>query len=148
MADRVAKTFRSLPGVLVDWLRYFLSRRWKLLAFSLLVFWWRRVHRPHFRSALLTSARVERKKSTAKKEPSAAEQSNAELTEAILCAFRAAKESEETTVLARMRNREGLHALMLLICVMFDRHCCIIMAYVRTFLRHLNTIIVLMTLLC
>ena len=104
MADRVAKTFRSLPGVLVDWLKYFLSRRWKLLAFSLLVLWWRRVHRPHFRSALLTSARVERKKSTAKKEPSAAEQSNAELTEAILCAFRAAKESEETTVVARMRT--------------------------------------------
>ncbi len=103
MADRVAKTFRSLPVVLA-WLKYVLSRRWKLLAFSLLVLWWRRVHRPHFRSALLTSARVERKKSAAKKELSAAEQGNAELTEAILCAFRAATESKETTVLARMRT--------------------------------------------
>lgn len=111
MSHRVAKAVGSLPLALLRFLRHLLqSRRWKLLTCSiLLTLWWRRFHRPgHFRSALLAADfRMERKKSSkeAKKAPaSVAESRCAELTEAIFCAFREAKDSPETSLVAQMRT--------------------------------------------
>lgn len=114
MTSRVAKTSSwSLPGrAILTSFRYVLCRKWRLLRLLTLgvvfTIFWRRFHRPgQFRSALLASTR-ERKKGSAKKSsaPSAAETRSAELTDAIFCAFRAAKDSSENTVIAQMHTGE------------------------------------------